>query len=831
MPINNLRCCGSVYPRVVGEHPVFTFQAHDFIPKTMQVSVFHEQELSTPLWQSEVLSADTFSITCNATLQERSRYAWRVRATDKAGRCETSGLAYFETGFFGDAMPGAQWVGSGQESSAPILFDRFSYSGQEPCRLYCSALGYAHWYVNGRLVSCDELSPVWSDYHARNLSNLLYPIHDKFHYSHYYQCYDITSLLSPGENTIAVWLGNGFYHQTARTAEGNMDYGLPKAKWSVYLAEEAVCLSGDSSRWAESPVVFNNVYLGEHWDGRIPSAPALQGQTKGSPCVVYPPVESVARGQLCPPDRVTSVIAPRLVGRYQNTQIYDMGENSSGRARIVTSVPSGERIRLTYCEELKNGAPDYTSAGGEGQIQCDEYISNGSNGQEFAPLFCIHGFRYVTVEGEIDSIVCEIVHADVKQIGRFETSSSVLNGVTQAYLRSQASNLHGGVPSDCPHRERLGYTGDGQLTASTACLFFDMQAFYRKWLRDIADCQCAVSGHVQHTAPFYGGGGGPGGWGGAMVFLPWTLYLHSGDLSVLSDYYPHMTAWMKYLQAHCSNHILCSEEPGGWCLGDWCVPGKIEISEAYVNTCLYIQQLEIMQKVSLLCKDVQQADVYQRQRAACQAALRQEFCHDGVWDKGVQGAEAFAWKAGLLTRQEAQQLLAKYRSQPVDTGIFGTPLLIESLCEVGLEDVAVSLLTQTDYPSLGYMLEQGATTLWETFEGEQSHNHPMFGAVIGVLLRCLTGITPDESAPGYRRVLLQPHFSSLLEHACATVHTPYGPLSAGWKRLPDGNVEIIAALPCGMEGEVLLNGRRVPLTAGVQNKICCSAGSAGQAQG
>ena len=137
MPINNLRCCGSVYPRVVGEHPVFTFQAHDFIPKTMQVSVFHEQELSTPLWQSEVLSADTFSITCNATLQERSRYAWRVRATDKAGRCETSGLAYFETGFFGDAMPGAQWVGSGQESSAPILFDRFSYSGQEPPVLQC----------------------------------------------------------------------------------------------------------------------------------------------------------------------------------------------------------------------------------------------------------------------------------------------------------------------------------------------------------------------------------------------------------------------------------------------------------------------------------------------------------------------------------------------------------------------------------------------------------------------------------------------------------------------------------------------------------------------
>ena len=330
-----------------------------------------------------------------------------------------------------------------------------------------------------------------------------------------------------------------------------------------------------------------------------------------------------------------------------------------------------------------------------------------------------------------------VVHTDIKPIVKFKSSNETLQWIFDAYMRTQMQNIHCCVPSDCPHRERLGYTGDGQLTVNSVMTCFDAEGLYRKWLQDIADCQDIYSGHVQHTAPFYGGGGGPGGWGGAMVIVPYAFYKHYGDKEIIEKYYPNMLMYFDYLEEHSENGLVVREEVGGWCLGDWCSPeDRNLIPEPFVNTYFYLKTLSMAIEISeVLGKPAKELKT--RYEKVKKAFLDKYYDKKtGTFCGSAEACDAYGYDLGFGNEKTLKAIVDKYtKLGEFDTGIFGTDILIRTLCENGHKDLAFNLLTSEKENTFYNMKKQGATTLWENWNGAYSHSHPMFGAVVEYIVK------------------------------------------------------------------------------------------------
>lgn len=791
MAIYDLRVCDVKNPLHAGEELTFSYKSGKIAPSGTLVTVVNSE--GEVMWRSGWLDGKTLSgntVHCSWKPQPLTRYGFYVTLKRIDGSKEQSDVSYFETGFFDHTLGGAKWVLPADERDQSLIFKTAELGLCDRVRLYVSACGFALPCINGKPVAPeDRLSPVFSDYHERDMeaAKPLYPVRDKFSgYTHYYNAYDVSELVKSGENVISMLLAGGWYAQDQRNIEGHFRYGAPKVKFCLigfdYDGNECVrIISDEACRFEESPIVSSNIFYGEVRDGALGDG-MLPG-SEGEFCKIAPDFDSVLRPQFCPPDRVRCEIAPVKLWERDGIALYDKGVNGSGCAKITTSAPAGTKIVMKFAEILgADGMLDFSTAGGNGQIQSDTYICGGGKGEAFAPTFCVHGYRYFTVEGSIDSVVCEEIHTDVKECFSFSCSDEVLTGIVEMYRRAQYANMHTGIPSDCPHRERLGYTGDGQLAVSSAVLLGEERAFWRKWLRDICDGQNPDNGHVQHTAPFYGGGGGPGAWGGAIVYVPWKLYLHYGDTSFLTDYYPNMCKWADYMLSRSTNYIVDHEEEGGWCLGDWCCDGGVKLSEAYVNSCLFAEQLIIMNKIAgKLClpRDATKwAELAERVRMA----VRVRFFDRGCWDCNAQGSDALAVIAGIDSVGAIAGRLAAYEKAPLDTGIVGTPALLETLFDAGMPDIAVGLLCRREYPSFGWMMDQGATTLCEDFHMKSSHNHPMFGAFVHVIARRMMGLAPVDDDPGYDTLLVAPQFPTQLDYAEMTIDTPHGKVSSHWYR-------------------------------------------------
>lgn len=619
------------------------------------------------------------------------------------------------------------------DSTAPVFRKKFIAANPQHAVLRICGLGICLAAVNGNPVSDEVLSPVQSDYHYRRLDDLSYPVLNDSSYSTYYTEHDIRHLLIEGENEITVLVGNGWYHQAQRFDEGNFDYGMPKLSAVIDLGNEQI-VTDLSWEYKNSSILENNMYYGEVFDA------SFCDNVWKKP-IKAANFDTVMRKQQCPPNRVIRKIKPVKMG----DTLYDMGENNTGWAKIVTSAPRGEKIVITFAEEIKDGKLDFASAGGDKQIQQDVYISSGARNQIYAPSLVYHAFRYFTVEGEISDVECEIVHSDVMLLPvKFNTDNKTLLWVVDSFIRSRLSTFQCGVPLDCPQRERLGYTGDGLVTFLAAAYLMDVNSFYKKWIRDIADCQSISTGHVKHTAPFSGGGGGPG-WGSAMVIVPYLHYKVYGDMSVLSDYYINMEKWMKYLASRCEDGIVTHEEPDGWCLGDWCNPGSVEISPEYVNTYFYAKCADCMTEISLWLSKEEKAEEYRKLALEIKKEIKKHFYNEteNTFDKGIQGSCAFAYDLGIASEADINVCLSQYKkSRHFDTGIFGTPLLLRMMKETGEKELAVDMICNETFPSYEYMRKNGATTLWETWEGKWSHNHPMFGGVVEFIVETFAQSQP-----------------------------------------------------------------------------------------
>ena len=753
---------------------------------------------------------------------------------------------------------GAEWVRAGA-CEGPYLIKTFVASAGETASVDICGLGLFHLFLNGRRVSDAVRMPVWTDFGDRGGRRLIYPIQDRFAQRIPYLRFDLTQFLQPGENRLLVLLGNGWYNQRGRTIEGDLWYGLPRLMFDLTLAGYAGTrhvVSDGSVRWRGSHLVANNVYLGETHDGsKAVDVAMADGTDEGhwKPVIVLEPVEPsesgtvrraggrkrvlpVAAGgeaslcgvplflQDCPLDRRIRDVSVRLVADAADVRVFDCGENLTGWVRLKYRGAPGGTVRVRHAEEVLRDADgrilglDFASCGGEAQIQQDEY-RHVAAGAVLEPTFNLHGFRWFEVSGEAEPEAAVVIHADVAPASDFQCGHAVADWLFQSTRRTYLGNLHDGVPSDCPHRERLGYTGDGQLMCATGLMLADTEALYRKWLRDIADGQDPTTGHVQHTAPFYGGGGGPGGWGGAIVEVPWQLWRHTGDRGILETYWPNMLRYAAYLADRSVNGLVVAEEKDGWCLGDWCAPRETRIPEPFVNTYYHIRSLMRMQRIACtLARPFPLRGQLEQARQAIIDTYYDPSAH--AFCGGIQGADAFALDIGLGDNRMAEALAARYAEEGVfDTGIFGTDILLDVLFRTGHADTAWKLMTAEAYPSFGHMMRHGATTLWEDWEGAGSHNHPMFGACVRQMFERVLGIRQVKEGAGYREVVIEPCFPMGLDHAAGRMRTPMGEIAVSWRLVPqDGDtsarIQVSVQVPEDMTAAFRHGHLMLPLSPG-----------------
>ncbi len=678
----------------------------------------------------------------------------------------------------------ADWVVAPRELAAPVITRRFYVGAAGRAELQISALGFMIPYVNGRRVGDEYFRPSNSLFCRRETETFLYPIFDELTYRCYYSTFDISDCLQSGENVLEIALGNGWYRQERRTAEGNVAFGDSLgARFAIKITDEngeRTLLSDGSEICRASQIISSDLFFGETVDYRLREFAQSPVQLRSLPETLLMPEEA-------PPDRVMRVLLPRVLLRKGNCAIYDAGENVSGFAVLQIDAAYGERVAVRYAEtfdgedlNFQSTGAEYRDADGEPQIMQDVVIGDGKM-HLFAPKFVWHAFRYFEVEGNAEPLEVRVIHSDVPVTAGFHSSSPGLNWLFSAFLRTQTDNMHGGVPSDCPHRERLGYTGDGQVCAPAAMLFLDGRRFYKKWIRDIFDSQDKLGGHVNHTAPFAGGGGGPGGWGMAAITVPYAYYKIYGDLSPAREHFDGIKKWVGYLKRHSENGLIVCEEAGGWCLGDWCTPEKTEIPESYVNTCLFIRALRMAEILAAHLGKAADAEEFEVLRRAAAKAVKKRYydTETGSFAGGIQGADAFAVAAGVAENRTVSALMAKYSAlRRFDTGFLGTDLLTEALFENGGENIAFAMLTSHELGGFGYLQALGLTTIAEAWRADGSLNHPMFGACCRMLFGGLLGITQAEDSFGFRDLVIRPKIPSDLTAA------------EGWIDLTDGRVHV-----------------------------------------
>ena len=676
------------------------------------------------------------------------------------------------------------------QDSAVLTRSAFTALGAAKAVLRITALGYFTPYLNGRRLSDGERTPPKSDYAARDLTTCSYPIYDTLSHRIYYYEYDVTPYVNEGENVLCAHIGAGWYADAKNPAEHMPLWGENMLLFSLLLTDAdgnvTEFASAESNTvWQKSWVRSTSLYYGEYHDYNYYDAawnlPGFGAAGWKRPTAKAKPLTFFQLADF-PADAQCGELVPKEVRRYAGHILYDLGEVAAGWpvVRPVDENRTNVRVSLRYGDVLNpDGSFALRHTGGDWRAQEDCYLfTHKAKGVEVHPLFTWHASRYIELTGSGTLVKFIKVHTPLTQIGFFESDSKTLNWLFEAYVRTQKANFHGSIPSDCPHRERLGYTGDGQLCSAAAMRVFDMRAAYKKWMRDIRDCQDIYGGHVQHTAPFFGGGGGPGGWGGAAAIVPWHYYEAYGDESVLGESYESMKAYIRYMLAHCEDGLVTHSEKDGWCLGDWCPPNnEILLPPPFVNTCFLVKCARICEKTALLLGRTADAPYFASAAENASQALIKAYYSEatGSFCEGVQGADAFALDLGLGDERTKRNLINKYAALgEFDTGIFGTDLLTRTLFRLGEGSLAFRLLTNETENSFYNMMRGGENTLWENWDGCDSRCHPMFGAVIEYLFSEIAGIKRFEDRPGYKEIVIRPADIPELKHVKCGFRTPEG---------------------------------------------------------
>lgn len=784
-------------------------------------------------------------------LTSRQDCWWQVRTWDNSGKVsEWSEPAFWSMGLLNPGEWKAQWIGApwqGEEPipdpvrgedrqsvlkelppPAPLLRKQFNISKQiARARAYVTGLGYFEFYVNGAKVSDDVLVPNQTNYGKRpGLEKAGIPLPDDFQeYRVMYLSYDISDLLKKGENVLGAIVGNGFYNAPMNWTQS---YGTPRFMGQVYITytdgTEDIIVSDQNWKASKSPIVMDLIYQGEHYDARLEQSgwntPGFDDSAWESAALRRKP-EGIMKAHMSPTDKVMERLKPVSVIKSSDGKYYvDFGQEISGWVHISgVQGDAGRVIDIEYICESPNGDNTYTLKGG--------------GNETYAARFTWFVFRQVVVNNwpgnlSADQITAEAVYTDVETTGKFETSNPLFNTINNVWWRSQTDNMHGAIASDCPHRERSAYTGDGQVACVTVMHNFDSRAFYTKWIQDIVGSQIEETGYVPNGAPWQPGCGGGVAWGAAVNIMPWEYFLHYGDTSMLAYTYNAMKGYVRYMTTWTDKDgIMYSQRTGNngqplkWFnLGDWCAPSELP-PDIMVHTFYLWRCADFTSKTAKVLGYFDEANGYSAIAEKTKQAFLKKFYDEKNGTYGPDGGNIFALVMGVPADQEQRVIDALKRDIAagdghLDTGIFGTQFFFEVLSNYGMQELAYEAMNKRTQPSFGWWIEQGATTTWERWDGSGSRNHPMFGGGIVWFYRKLAGMDTDIEHPGYRNIIFRPQPAGDMNFAAYSNLTPYGTAGIRWEKkensfnmdvkVPVGSTATVY-VPAKSAGEIMENGR------------------------
>lgn len=782
------------------------------------------------VWDSgKVESGESHIVTCGAAqLLPGRTYWWKVRTWDEKDRVsDWSEPAYWGMGLLSPDNWEAKWIGApwqGEKvsdiqptkrsdpyllghSPAPLFTKEFTIEAIPECaKLFISGLGCFEAYINGRRVGEDYFVPGFTDYSFREgLDRREIPQQPGIRgYRTFYMGYDVSGYLKKGVNEISVLLGNAYF---ANVACFTHHYGSPRIAAQLEFfhrdgVRELVC-TDESWEVSESPIVINDLYKGEVYDAR------LEGKAEKQPVVLRKAPDGALTANESPADRIISRYEPVSFVKTDSSYIVEFPYEISGWVSLKgLKGEKGDTLRVRYLPEYFTGQ--------------SAYIFKGEGLESYKPRFHWFTFSKVEILGVTEltpeQTVAEMVSADIATAAEFECSNRLFEQINEIWRRSQRDNMHFGVASDCPHRERLPYTGDGQVTMNTVLSNFDAAAFYRKWIEDIRLSQNVESGHVPNGAPWESTCGGGIPWGAAICIMPWEFYQFYGDMEVLSENYFAMKEYIRYMKSWSlgDGTILArATDPEGnelqWLnLGDWGesfgLPDLNLVHTFYLWLCE-----DITSKVAAVLGDSEGASEYAAMAAETSRAFHRKFRGEGDAFSlyGDFGGKVFAIVCDPSEEQRAEiaaslreEVGVKYNSH-LNTGVMALRYFFEALADNGMNDLAYACMNQRDFPSYGYWIEQGATTTWEYWDGQHSHNHPFQGSGLGWLYHKLAGVRPDPDAPGFRHVFIAPVDTPEVEHVKYSLETPYGRLCSEINRKADV-AELLVTVPVGSSATVIL---------------------------
>lgn len=772
-------------------------------------------------WESgKVSSAQNILVEYNGTpLTSFTRYYWRVKVYNQDGEAsEWSAPATFETAMLKEEDWKARWIGDGCKQFVrdedfykddPMPLFRKSFTATKKiagARLYVSGVGYYEAYLNGQKIGDHVLDPGWTTYKKQVQ----------------YVTYDLAPLLKQGQNTIGFMLGNGWYNPLPLTLFGRFNLrevqqtGRPCVKAQVRIkftdGSEQTIVTDQSWQTTTGPVIRNNTYLGEHYDARAEKRgwTTSGGKNAGwkNAVIVEGPSGNLTP-QMQPPIRITGIIKPvKITETGKDTFIVDMGQNFAGVARIKVKGEAGRKVVLRYGEDIHpNGRLNFLTStagqikemwnlkGGPGAPktawQADSYTLNGTGTETWAPRFTFHGFRYVEITGwpgtpSLNDIEGLRMNSDLPFTGTFSSSNSMFNRLQQVIQWTFLSNVFS-VQSDCPGREKMGYGADIVVTSEAFMYNFDMAQFYRKTVTDFANEQ-QPDGGITEIAPYtgiadkgYGGHSGPLGWQLAFPYLQKKLYEFYGDKRLVEENYPGIKKQMDFLKAKEINGLF------HWDISDH--ESLDPRPEAFTAAAFYYHHALLAADFAGLLEKKQDSLSY----AAWARRIKNDIVKKymvpatGRFDNATQAAQLFALWYDLAPEKEKSLNillgeLARHHHH-VSTGIYGTKMLFDVMREENRADIAYAVANQRTYPGWGHMLEEGATTLWESWkkpDNANSLNHPMFGSVSEWFYRSVLGINP--AAPGFKKTIIKPQPAGDLTWAKGSYRSIQGLIVSNWKK-------------------------------------------------
>jgi len=783
------------------------------------------------VWESDKTESSVSLVSyLGPRLNPFTKYFWGVQVCDKQGRWSAfPEAASFETGMMEKKNWKGDWISDTEVHDyniKPAPYYRKSFEIQKKvksARAYIAVGGLYELYMNGEKIGDHRLDPMYTRFDRRTL----------------YVTYDVTKNLLQGENVAGVILGNGWYnHQSTAVWYFDKAPWRTRPKFCMDLrityddGSEETVITGNSWKTSLSPVIFNSIYTAEHYDARLEQPgwdkPGFDDSKWKKVLCSGAPSPNIVAQALHPIRNVEEIPAKEMSRLGASGYLFNFGRNIAGVCRIKVSGPAGTTIRLKHAEKLdKNGRADqsninvhYRPSDDSDPFQTDIFILSGKGEETFMPRFNYKGFQYVEVTSDKpvnltqESLTAYFMHSDVPPVGFIRSSNPLLDKIWEASRASYLSNLFG-YPTDCPQREKNGWTGDSHVNIETGLYNFDGITVYEKWLADHQDEQQS-NGVLPAIIPTnswgYQWANGPD-WTSTIAIIPWNIYLFYGDSHLLESCYNNIKLYVDHIDGLYPSGIT------DWGLGDW-VPVKSKSPKEFTSSVYYFIDATILAKAAKIFGKNDDFEKYSALAGKIKNAINEKYFHPetGMYGSGFQTELSVALKWGIVP-EEYIPVVAKNLSERVladnshvDVGMLGSKAILNALSENGYADLAYTVATQETFPSWGWWIVNGATTFMENWPmdaaRDNSMNHIMFGEINAWFYKALGGIFPDESQPGFKNVILKPNFVSGLQQFEARHDGPYGTIVSAWEK-SEGKVQYHVSLPANSTATLFLKTGKV----------------------